>query len=168
MLLSESHFSINRVLCIYFSRNSSRNNSKRRGSCSRTLFFFCAALLACQGFEPLPLVVEAQRPNHRTAREFPPLHDFGLTLYGLLPGLWLYSPDWSPCLSPHPSSLHCYSGRVISSDTEARFSHSSAPVVACLSKSKVMNHALVIWSPAIALTSSLSTLPLSHLTLPAL
>ena len=56
------------------------------------LFFFlcCAAYLVFvlqPGIEPLPLAVEAQCRNHRTAREFPPLHCFGLTRYCLLPGL---------------------------------------------------------------------------------
>lgn len=105
------------MLCICFSRNGSRNSSKRQGSCSRThlfiysfstLFFFFLCCAAClifvlqPGIEPLPLAVEAQRRNHRTAREFPPLHYFGLTRYCLLPGLWLYPPDWSPCLCPYP------------------------------------------------------------------
>lgn len=47
-------------------------------------------------------------------------------------------PNLSPCFCPYPSSLHYYSWWSDSSDTEVRSCHSSALVVFCLSKSKVL------------------------------
>ena len=107
-----------------------------------TFFFFgCTSsgvLVPQPGMEPVPPAVEAWRPNHWTAREVPPLYYFSLTHYCLLPGLLLYLPNLSPSFCPYPSSLHYYSWWSDSSDTEVRSCHSSAPVVFCLSKSKVL------------------------------